>query len=308
MTSGILTRGLKLTWNHFCESKSMIVRQLSWAAIGAVMVCSSAASAFAALSVNVTGYTAGVGSTTLTVGNTTPPAGTSSATTANGGIIQMNQSTGFATEPLLIGSTGLWNGGTTYNTTGGFLAVCIEITQDVFVPSTGNQYTAALLQNAPQPAFLQGSPMGTTAALAIARLWAFKMHDIVAGTATSGVTGYLTQAGHNSTFLGAFQLAVWELVYDQGNFNLLAGNSTASSDTTAEAKIAKDWIASLAINNIQPANVVALTGGAGNLQDMVVEVGPGGADLLPVPEPASFAVWAGLGMVGLAFGWRQRKS
>lgn len=164
-----------------------------------------------------------------------------------------------------------------------FKAFCIEIRQHLADPTT---FTTKSLEESPVPSDYpeseSGNGMGADRANDIRELWHV----------------YFNQIGDNADYAAAFQLAVWELVYedrsepgdtwsvDDGRFYMYG-----SKAPNARA-LANTWLDDIQDNDYDKANLIALT--SLNNQDMVTMV----------PLPAA----AGMGMLGFAFVvWRRRR-
>jgi len=161
-----------------------------------------------------------------------------------------------------------------------YYAFCIEV-----VESIGNHnllpYNVTNLGDAPIDNNNWLFPtMGDVAADKMARLWADHFDDTVTG-------------GHKQR--GAFQAAVWELVYDQGVIDLASGHfQMADTGTDSEFDLAKSWLENLGDDK---ARLVALTWDG--RQDFVVEV---------VPETSSALLWCMIGgVVGVGCWFRRRR-
>ena len=57
----------------------------------------------------------------------------------------------------------------------------------------------------------------------------------------------------------AFQLAIWELVYDGGNHNLMGGTFPSAEGIPLRAEIAQGWLSSLGENSPDTWNLTLLT-------------------------------------------------
>ncbi len=149
-----------------------------------------------------------------------------------------------------------------------FTGFCIDLNQTIQV---GNSYTftASPLEAAPVP----GGGMGSVKANQLRELW--------------GRYQLLTTTG-SSTNAAAFQIAVWEIVFDSGLD--LASGAVQVGGHSATLTLAQGWLNSLNGDVTKYAgNVYALTSASG--QDMIV------------PTPGSLAL---LGLAGLAIARRRR--
>jgi len=186
-----------------------------------------------------------------------------------------------------------------------FVSFCIEIGQDVYVPSS-DTYTLSSLSSAPigtgggiTPPDV---PMGSLAANLIAQLWYAHITSVAATSAAS--------AFNSNANLGAFQLAVWKLVYDQGaSLTLASGNLTAAN--TTERTTANNWLAALDLYNnglghsgVGSATLKAFT--SNSVQDQVVEL-PGANPNNVVPESSTVMIWSTLGLVSAVLMRRRRR-
>jgi hypothetical protein len=178
---------------------------------------------------------------------------------------------------------------------------CLELTQNVWTPSTNDVYNLVGLAAAPNPnvgPINNGAvygPTGLTKAQAIHRLWAAEYPAILAGTP-------LDQA--------AFQVAQWKLTYDgPGNVDLSSGNFQALlSDNPALKGVvteAQGWLNGLFVKDIgldtsafdAQYKLVAWT--SPTLQDQL--------EAVTVPAPPALLL-AGIGAFGLTgYGWLRRR-
>lgn len=172
-------------------------------------------------------------------------------------------------------------------TTVGF---CVELTQPI---SVGGAYTYEVKT--------VEQAVGAAKAAQFAKLWGAHYNP---AWASSGFTGTVAST--------AFQLALWELVYDgPSNLNLAANNFKVPganlSNTSTAAGLAKSWLDGLAA---QPASVFDTKYGGQRLvwlssasaQDQLAMI-PAFVPPNPVPGPAG----AMLGLVGVGMCWAARR-
>ncbi|MEQ8788822.1 MAG: PEP-CTERM sorting domain-containing protein [Pirellulaceae bacterium] len=177
-----------------------------------------------------------------------------------------------------------------------FLTFCIELTQDIAFGQP-YEYNIIDMATAPMPGS-NGTPMGDTGARLIRELWYSHIDDATSsGMDAAGYTAAQRQ--------GAFQMSIWELVYDEGvEIDLSSGLLTASN--TDETTLATQWLNELGnaedgFTYGNQASLAALT--SNTRQDQLVEV-----EAAPVPEPSSLLAFAGLGMCfGAGSWWRRRR-
>lgn len=164
-----------------------------------------------------------------------------------------------------------------------FISFCIEITQTI---GSGTHTLELIdLKDAPKPG-ISGNPMDPAGANAIAKLWSNFLDDALAPLS----------GNFDPVKIGAFQLAVWKLVYDEGStFDLSSGRLKAStSGSNTVGSIAQGWLNAVgALNASSPpfadGYVYALTKGPTvSFQDQLVGTIPPGA---PVPEAMSLVIW-----------------
>lgn len=175
----------------------------------------------------------------------------------------------------------------------GFKSFCIQFSQHVGIGANSTFTPIYDVASAPLP----GGGMGLDRAIALGRL--FDMHY---------------SASLSVADASAFQLAVWEIVYDglAGNagLNLAAGNFQVTSGSTGYATAAS-WLADVGNNSKVYAdkyNVIALT--SLTLQDQVTGTPGSGTPIDPnviVPEPTSMALFAIGGFGVAAYRLRRRK-
>jgi hypothetical protein len=248
------------------------------AVVAIVLVLCSNVTALAAVSVGATFNTLTPGGQ----GTTATLAGLGTFRTNQGGIFSWNQDPASGSYT----PTALWNGGAPDSSSlSQFISVCIEAAQDISYSGHYNYSLTSDLAGSPVPGGLDGSPMGPAAASYIQELWYNHMGDVMA--ARFGANG--------SLYAGAFQLAVWKLVYDHGTtFDLTSGNLQAGN-SSGDGLLAQQWLTELQAEGTDSPNKVTTLAVLQSMtnQDQLVNVG--------IPEPASFVIWGLLAVVGLAF-------
>ncbi|MBI3466181.1 MAG: hypothetical protein HY000_24470 [Planctomycetes bacterium] len=171
---------------------------------------------------------------------------------------------------------------------------CIDIFQDIDFGQTVSDYSISQLESS--PVYAPGGFMTADRANSLREL----VTDV---TALHG-----SPFSFSSSILAAgFQLAVWEIVFEDdltqplgGTLSLSNGDFKVTSGSSAAVSQANAFLA-LLNGSSSSANVLALT--SPTAQDVAV--------LLPttvpwtgaVPEPASLLSWSVLGLIGL--GWRR---
>ncbi len=160
---------------------------------------------------------------------------------------------------------------------GNFKSVCVELDQSINI---GAAYTYDVIETAegPKPGIALGAgPMGDAKAKLLAKLWA----------------NYMATALTSKDAAASFQVAAWEIVYDDDN-DLFAGGFQARyadlGSAPAFVQTAQTWLDSLA-GLTDTAMLKVLT--SRTHQDQLVMV----------PLPA--AAWAGLSLIG-AMGLRRK--
>ena len=169
---------------------------------------------------------------------------------------------------------------------GDFLTFCVEINQDVYLGGTYT-FTTGTVASAPTPGTpLPGSGgMGTIKANLLNDLWTRHYSDV-----TDATTG------------AAFQVAVWEVVYDT-NFNLGTDNFQAYGNSAVTTQAAT-WLTDI-LNNPTQADAHLIAIKSDTYQDQVTfgpppQSPPPGT---PLPSAASGA----LVLLGLGAGRRLRR-
>ncbi|HPS55845.1 MAG TPA: hypothetical protein PLP05_09610 [Sedimentisphaerales bacterium] len=153
-------------------------------------------------------------------------------------------------------------------------AFCIE---PQLGTTTNRTYNVVDLKDAPEPQGPNGDPMGVERADLLRELFG-RNYDSVVDNKTAA----------------AFQLAVWEIVFDGSSNNFTAGNFFINSVLTDTITLASNWLA--AIDGTGPmANLVGLSNL--NYQDFVT--------IYTVPVPGAVI----LSSMGVALvGWFRRKT
>lgn len=155
---------------------------------------------------------------------------------------------------------------TTLNGGPSFVSYCVDLYQNITIPATYTDYTLA------NP-FAFKNPNGQNA---IGRFLAEN------------------HASNTSVLSAAFQVAIWELMYEtSGTYNLSSGSASFTSGNASVLSTAQSWI-----NVLDAASTPFSVYQSPTHQDILVT---------PVPEPETYALMAaGLG----ALGWvaRRRKA
>ncbi len=175
-----------------------------------------------------------------------------------------------------------------------FSSYCIQLSEDVYVPSTNNNYTVTQdLSHAPLP----GQGMGVVAADHLQALFALQ-----------GAAALITS---DTTMAAAFQLAIWEIVGDS-DLTLTTGlfQANGASGIMSLAQSYLNSISNIAFGTYNNSNLVALTspvpGLNGSIQDQITLLPGLPGDGSPVPLPASSI--AGMGLLLLSGARRLRKA
>ncbi|QDS96114.1 hypothetical protein FF011L_49210 [Roseimaritima multifibrata] len=110
----------------------------------------------------------------------------------------------------------------------------------------------------------------------------------------------------NGATAAAFQLAVWEIVYDtsgrSSRYDVTNGNFQAENQRSIR-RMSNDWLGALTNNGV-PLRIYTTNRG----QSQIGMSPPVPSNLSAVPEPFSAVVWSVLGCVAGIAGWRRRRS
>lgn len=199
------------------------------------------------------------------------------------------------TGPLRIADAGEY----TFTRTGGdydllgsigdsFTTFCIEINQPVRVGRV-HTYEVVELADAPFPGVGAGNGkgMGDEKAYDIQRLWANYYDDI----------------GNDNVKAAAFQIAIWEILYDQ-DLSLSRGAFQARYGSADPVRIAQGWLKNLSWDGDLP-ELAALT--SPTAQDQVFAL-PVSSSAPPAAIPLPASIWAGSALlIGLVVAQRIRR-
>jgi hypothetical protein len=213
---------------------------------------------------------------------------------------------GGATVTKITGGAGQinWRGGSASPTdplfNGNFSTYCIDLLQDINFNKSYTYTIANLADGAPQPGAYKGlpltSPMGTARADDIQKLYDLHFDD------TNGLNPV-----DNKT---AFQLAVWNLIYDEsgqsgapddtvngGNFYVVSGISFDPSIATT----AHNWLHEVldqSVTDVHKYTVIALVGQDG-AQDQIYAAPGTTPEPPPLSAPLPQPIFGGLALLGL---------
>jgi hypothetical protein len=187
------------------------------------------------------------------------------------------------------------------------LTFCLQLTES-FGFGTPYSPVAVVTDLANSPDGPSGFSLGAVATAMIKWMWALHYDDIFA-QGTSAL---------RNLYAGAFQLAIWELEYDQpttpSTTYFTSGDLTATGNQTIGSVslfgLSKDWISEAitkynTVGDTAPVSLAVLS--KSNFQDQIVQyIPPVIPDVDPVPEPASVAIWLMIG-AGLAYQHRRAR-
>jgi hypothetical protein len=158
-----------------------------------------------------------------------------------------------------------------------FVSFCIEVNEHTDGFGVDEEYEIIALESAPKPDTALTNLDLNGAGDVLRRMWYEQIT-----TQFPGAPAVLNVANAKV----AFQMAVWELVYDTGT-DLSTGLFTANQPGGAIALLAQSYLDS-AVANVagKKANLYALSPTDGLGQDQVIEI---------VPEPASVLAWTLIG-------------
>jgi hypothetical protein len=242
----------------------------------ALVLCFVPASrGLAGVCANLASVDAGFGSSVTIHGHATGP--------VLGGLMYWNQ--------VQANAPSLWNGRDGFSDTS-FVSLALDATWNCDLQSD-QTYHFKTLQSVSSVTATGSSNISPLAAAYIGQLWARHMAE----TVNAKNVGF---AGPRRTMIGAMQMAVWKLVYDQGlNFNLSTGNVQVS-DSSAASVLAQQWLNELQLSGpLGPqTNLVAMVGDQGQVHITAATVLAQALVEQTVPEPSSYLVWGLLGLAG----------
>ncbi len=151
--------------------------------------------------------------------------------------------------------------------TSNFVSWCVDILQNTYFGQSVNDYTLVS---------------------------AATLFDAARATALGQLATQYLGSVTNPTTSAAFQLAVWEIVYETGTnpFSLAGGNFRAFNNAGAIAQ-ANTWLGGLSGTSTYSTNVLK----SGSRQDLLT--------FTPVPEPSMLALF-GIGLAGLGLAKRKQ--
>jgi len=181
--------------------------------------------------------------------------------------------------PLTVGSQ-VFNVGTQ------FITFCIELNQTIASGGSAT-FTVSSLTSAPGV----GPTISAATALSIRELWEDDYYQHVIGN--------LNGAGLAQN-AAAFQVAVWELIYDQGGAkNVSGGHITFISNPSVVQ--AQTWLSALD-GTVGLTNVITLTSQSSQDQSFIISPAP----IIETPLPP--VAWGGIGLLGMSLVGRFRGS
>lgn len=163
---------------------------------------------------------------------------------------------------------------------GNFRSFCVELTQNIS-PGSSYTYDVVAVEDAPNDGFASG--MGTAKAALLSELW-----------------GRFYSPLFDADQAAAFQVSVWEIVYD-GGVDLAAGSFQAQSLATGFVTLSQTWLNVLDGTGAM-ANLGAMTNP--NRQDHIYELPTPTNEQIPAPAAATAGLM-GLGLLGIG---RKRRS
>ena len=261
----------------------LIASRISAFAVVALLATTSVGSA--AITVTFNSVESGLGTTVRLDGS-------SALGAYRGGISQWRQNS----QGVPGGSMPIWNSSGSFSTTD-FVSISLGLSLDV-VPGA---------QTTRQATALAGS-VAPLAASYIAELWQNHMHELASIKGSS--LGSKVFRDPRREFIGAMQIAVWKLAFDQGlNFSLTSGRLTAAD--AADTRLAQTWLNELQAEGITgaKANLAALTsvGSTPQIVELAPQVTIQPLVAQPVPEPGAIVIWGCAIAVGLVATRRRKR-
>jgi hypothetical protein len=185
---------------------------------------------------------------------------------------------------------------------GSFVAVCMDLTHNVYYGQSGIQFTVKRLSDLAGATGVNGVGINQAQANAIGYIWK-------------------NEAATNTVEAAALQMAIWDIVYNGGatslssvqgaTVNYMYGGAYASGDAQAAAVLGATWAQAAAAHssdNTNSLNVYALVS-TGPVQSFNFALlnGTGHDTAAPVPLPAAAGVgFSMLGGFGGLFAFRKR--
>jgi hypothetical protein len=160
-----------------------------------------------------------------------------------------------------------------------FRSYCIELTQGITLGGTFT-FQLANLENAPKPTQSASSLALDGKADNMRRLFDVVISGLAAGVAAQDVN---TMTGD---YAAAFQLAVWDIVYDKStNARSIYDGDFFATGSASTLAIADKWLKALSLGNVIDGVYALTSDRPDNFQDQVIYQ-PGLGSLVPLPSAA----------------------